>query len=120
MGGMSSRSEWDWELVARRRQADVLRFGPGIAGLFSALVALSLMSAVNAMVTIGPRVYYAMAKNGAFLPHFAMKQGQTYDPSGRGIKLNGLSKWQWYPQGAAGCVAPRAITLRKACSAAIR
>ena len=25
------------------------------------------MATVNAMVTIGPRVYYAMAKNGAFL-----------------------------------------------------
>ncbi|MGH9662601.1 MAG: APC family permease [Bryobacteraceae bacterium] len=42
-------------------------FGPGVAGLFSALMAVSIMSTVNAMVTIGPRVYYAMAKNGAFL-----------------------------------------------------
>ena len=38
-------------------------FGPEIAGIFSALMALSLMSTVNAMVTIGPRIYYAMAKN---------------------------------------------------------
>jgi APA family basic amino acid/polyamine antiporter len=42
-------------------------FGPAVAGVFSALMALSLVSTVNAMVTIGPRVYYAMAKNGAFL-----------------------------------------------------
>ena len=42
-------------------------FGPEVAGVFSALMALSLMATVNAMVTIGPRVYYAMAKNGAFL-----------------------------------------------------
>jgi basic amino acid/polyamine antiporter, APA family len=41
-------------------------FGPEVAGIFSALMALSLMATVNAMVTIGPRVYYAMAKNGAF------------------------------------------------------
>lgn len=41
-------------------------FGPAIAGIFSALMAVSLMSTVNAMVTIGPRVYYAMAKNEAF------------------------------------------------------
>jgi APA family basic amino acid/polyamine antiporter len=41
-------------------------FGPEIAGVFSALMALSIMSSVSAMVTIGPRVYYAMAKNGAF------------------------------------------------------
>ena len=41
-------------------------FGPETAGAFSLLMALSLMATVNAMVTIGPRVYYAMAKNGAF------------------------------------------------------
>lgn len=33
-GGMSSRTEWDWELVARRREADVLTFGTGIAAAF--------------------------------------------------------------------------------------
>src|SRR6266566_3565304 len=41
-------------------------FGPGVAGVFSALMAVSIVSTVNAMVTIGPRVYYAMAKNRAF------------------------------------------------------
>jgi len=43
-------------------------FGPGIAGLFSALMAAAIMSSVSAMVTIGPRVYYAMAQNRAFFP----------------------------------------------------
>jgi len=47
-------------------------FGPEIAGIFAGLMALSLMSTVNAMVTIGPRVYYAMAGNGAF-PAIAAK-----------------------------------------------
>jgi basic amino acid/polyamine antiporter, APA family len=42
-------------------------FGPNIAGIFSALMALSLMATVNAEITVGPRVYYAMAKNQAFL-----------------------------------------------------
>ena len=46
-------------------------FGPVGAALFSGLVALSLMATVNAMVTIGPRLYYAMAKNGAFVPSAA-------------------------------------------------
>ncbi|MCL5744799.1 MAG: amino acid permease, partial [Acidobacteria bacterium] len=41
-------------------------FGPRVAGAFAALMAISIMSTVNAMVTIGPRVYYAMAKNKAF------------------------------------------------------
>jgi APA family basic amino acid/polyamine antiporter len=43
-------------------------FGSEGAALFSGLVALSLMATVNAMITIGPRLYYAMAKNGAFIP----------------------------------------------------
>src|SRR5205807_74132 len=43
-------------------------FGPRIAGVFAALMAASIMATVNAMVTIGPRVYYAMARQRAFLP----------------------------------------------------
>ena len=42
-------------------------FGHQAAGIFSAFVALALLASINAMVTIGPRVYYAMARNGAFL-----------------------------------------------------
>jgi len=41
-------------------------FGPGVAGLFAALMAICIMSTVNAEVTVGPRVYYAMAQNRAF------------------------------------------------------
>ncbi len=41
-------------------------FGPQVAGTFSLLMAVSLVATVNAMVTIGPRVYYAMAQNRAF------------------------------------------------------
>lgn len=36
------------------------------ASIFRVLMTVSLMAAVNAMVTIGPRVYYAMALNGLF------------------------------------------------------
>jgi len=43
-------------------------FGGAGAALISGLIALSLVATVNAMVTIGPRLYYAMAKNGAFIP----------------------------------------------------
>lgn len=41
-------------------------FGPRMADAFSALMALSIVATVSAEVTIGPRVYYAMAKNRAF------------------------------------------------------
>jgi len=41
-------------------------FGANIGGVFAALMALCIVSTVNAEVTVGPRVYYAMAKNRAF------------------------------------------------------
>ena len=55
-------------------------FGPQIAGVFSALMAVSLMSTVNAMVTTGPRVYYAMAGNGAFLAAAARVHPRFHTP----------------------------------------
>jgi APA family basic amino acid/polyamine antiporter len=53
-------------VVAIGAEAATHLFGPAMAGAFSAAMALSLLATVNAEVTIGPRVYYAMAKNGAF------------------------------------------------------
>ena len=41
-------------------------FGLNVGGAFSALMALCIVSTVSAQMTIGPRVYYAMAKNRAF------------------------------------------------------
>jgi APA family basic amino acid/polyamine antiporter len=55
-------------------------FGDKVAGIFSGLLAVSLMSSINAMVTIGPRLYYAMAKNGAFLPVAAKIHPQWRTP----------------------------------------
>jgi basic amino acid/polyamine antiporter, APA family len=43
-------------------------FGNRVGGIFSAAMALGLLATVNAMCMIGPRVYYAMARNGAFFP----------------------------------------------------
>jgi APA family basic amino acid/polyamine antiporter len=55
-------------------------FGAGIAGTFSALMALAIVSTVNAMVTIGPRVYYAMAKNKAFFRAAASVDPRWHTP----------------------------------------
>jgi APA family basic amino acid/polyamine antiporter len=55
-------------------------FGPAVAGMFSAAMALSLLATVNAMVTIGPRVYYAMAKNGAFFAAAAKVHPRWHTP----------------------------------------
>jgi APA family basic amino acid/polyamine antiporter len=48
--------------------------------VFSALMAISIMPTVNAMVTIGPRVYYAMAKNGAFVKAAAVVHPRWHTP----------------------------------------
>ena len=38
-GGMSSKTNWDWDLVAKRREDDILTFGTGIAAaLFKAVL----------------------------------------------------------------------------------
>jgi APA family basic amino acid/polyamine antiporter len=55
-------------------------FGPAVAGFFSAAMMLSLVATVNAMSTIGPRVYYAMAKNGAFFPAAAQVDPRWHTP----------------------------------------
>ena len=55
-------------------------FGPAVAGFFSAAMMLSLLATVNAMTTIGPRVYYAMAKNGAFFAAAAKVDPRWHTP----------------------------------------
>jgi basic amino acid/polyamine antiporter, APA family len=55
-------------------------FGPAVAGIFSGAMALSLLATVNAEVTIGPRVYYAMAKNGAFFSMAAKVDPRWHTP----------------------------------------
>ena len=55
-------------------------FGSQIAGIFSVLMALALASTVNAEVTIGPRVYYAMAKNRAFFSGAAAVHPRFHAP----------------------------------------
>ncbi len=55
-------------------------FGPQAGLLFSALMAISIMPTVNAMITIGPRVYYAMAQNGAFIRKAAQVHPRWHTP----------------------------------------
>ena len=56
-------------------------FGPAIASAFAAAMALSLLATMNAEVTIGPRVYYAMAKNGAFFAGAAKVHPRWHTPA---------------------------------------
>lgn len=55
-------------------------FGPNVAGVFSALMAICIVSTVNAEVTVGPRVYYAMAKNRAFFSAAANVHPRWHTP----------------------------------------
>jgi APA family basic amino acid/polyamine antiporter len=55
-------------------------FGPQVAGVFTALLAICIVSTVNAMVTIGPRVYFAMAKNKAFFSAAASVSPRWHTP----------------------------------------
>ena len=64
-------------------------FGPEIAGIFGAFMAMSLMATVNAMVTIGPRVYYAMAKNKAFFS-FAAEVNEKWRTPVNAIVMQGI------------------------------
>jgi APA family basic amino acid/polyamine antiporter len=56
-------------------------FGPQVAGVVTALLAICIVSTVNAMVTIGPRVYYAMAKNKAFFSAAAQVSPRWHTPA---------------------------------------
>jgi APA family basic amino acid/polyamine antiporter len=48
-------------------------FGERTGALISSLIALALVSAVSAMVMAGPRVYAAMAEDGALMPGLARR-----------------------------------------------
>ncbi len=56
-------------------------FGTQVSSIFSALMALSLLATINAMVTVGPRVYYAMARDGAFLRQAAQLHPKFETPA---------------------------------------
>jgi len=62
------------------RLAAVSLFGPGVGGAFALLMALCIVSTVSAEVTIGPRVYYAMAKNKAFFSAAAKVHPRWHTP----------------------------------------
>lgn len=48
----------------------VALFGPDVSKLFSGAVALGILSVLSAMVMTGPRIYYAMSRDGVFFRRF--------------------------------------------------
>ena len=67
-------------VVAVGAQAADSLFGPVGGGVFAAGMALSLLATVNAMCLIGPRVYYAMARDRAFFPAAARAHHRWKSP----------------------------------------
>jgi APA family basic amino acid/polyamine antiporter len=53
-------------VVAVGAQAAAALFGGAGGNVFSAVMAVGILSCVSAMVIVGPRVYYAMAQDGCF------------------------------------------------------
>ena len=56
-------------------------FGPGWESIFSLLVSFALFSSISAFIILGPRIYYAMAKNGHFFRFAARINPKTKVPS---------------------------------------
>ena len=55
--------------IADRATASL--FGPAVAGVFSAVILVSVLGALNGTIFVGPRVYYAMARDGLFFKRVA-------------------------------------------------
>jgi APA family basic amino acid/polyamine antiporter len=51
-------------------KAAVSLFGATVSRFFSGAVALGILSVLSAMIMTGPRIYYAMSRDGVFFPVF--------------------------------------------------
>jgi APA family basic amino acid/polyamine antiporter len=56
-------------------------FGPVAESLTSALIAFALISAISSLIILGPRVYYAMARDGYFFEAVATVHPERRVPS---------------------------------------
>lgn len=76
-------------LLPVAEKTSVALFGPNVRGLVAGLLCLSIAGAVSAMIWAGPRVYYAMAKDGLFPAYFAKIASEGGVP-GRSILLQSV------------------------------
>jgi APA family basic amino acid/polyamine antiporter len=61
--------------------ATIAAFGSGATRFVSVLILVSILGAMNGMILTGPRVYYAMAREGNFLPTFGKLDRVFHAPS---------------------------------------
>ncbi|NJD19063.1 MAG: amino acid permease, partial [Gemmatimonadetes bacterium] len=64
-------------------------FGAAARTVFSGLIGFALLSSISAMIMLGPRVYYAMARDGYFFRFVAAVHPDTHVPT-RSIVLQSL------------------------------
>jgi APA family basic amino acid/polyamine antiporter len=75
--------------IAVVEAASVRAFGNGMGKVLSLLVGLALLSSLSAFIMIGPRVYFAMAKDRMFFS-FAAKVHPRNNVPGTSILLQGV------------------------------
>ncbi|MFW6401943.1 MAG: APC family permease [Desulfohalobiaceae bacterium] len=66
-------------------------FGQGMSRLLSLAVALGILSAVSAMVMTGPRIYYAMSRDGVFFTRLARVNPERRTPAYSIILQGGIA-----------------------------
>jgi APA family basic amino acid/polyamine antiporter len=64
-------------------------FGASFERVLSVLIAVALFSSLSAFIILGPRVYYAMARDSSFFPFFSSVHPRFKVPA-RSILLQGL------------------------------
>lgn len=69
--------------------ASVTVFGQSAGKIISIIIALILLSSISAFTMIGPRIYYAMAKDGLFF-NFAKRIHKKYEVPSRSILIQGV------------------------------
>jgi basic amino acid/polyamine antiporter, APA family len=74
--------------IAIAERASIKAFGPWMGDTLGLLISLALLSSLSAFVIIGPRVYFAMARDRLFFP-FAAKVHPKYKVPGRSILIQG-------------------------------
>lgn len=74
--------------IAVVERAAVWGLGSWAADLFSGMVGVAMLSSLSAFVLIGPRIYYAMARDRLFLP-FAGDVHERYGVPGKAIVVQG-------------------------------
>jgi len=74
--------------IAIAERASFEAFGPWMGDALGLLISLALLSSLSAFIIIGPRVYFAMARDRLFFP-FAAKTHPKYKVPGRSILIQG-------------------------------